>query len=540
MPYQKSQGVRPERWEPGVGVGAVAEGARLLLHLDMPAPRRIQFDFARHRRVMNFAKNYVRLNEFPEWFTVDENHLYVLRSLAPGAAEQVRLGSELIAGVEMGPGDWIVESKGEPPYALKKLDSELEAGSCLGGYEMSSVTRRQWLSLLATVPMARAVHGEGRQTSQTPPPRPPTPLDLKDFQPKSMLKVAETKVPRARFPVIDFHTHLGFRSGVSGVPQGEETKFRAPAAELLKVMDQVNLQTMVNLTGGVGKGLEQSIAQYQTAHPKRFVTFTEPRYAQINDANYAREQAADIERAHGAGARGLKVLKTLGLYLREKVTSGPLLAVDDKRFDQMWEACAGKKMPVAIHVSDPEAFFLPTDRFNERFEELNNHPDWSFHGRDFPSNRALLEARNRMFARHPKTTFVALHVGHNAEDLAYVSECLDKFPNMHVEIGARIGELGRQPRTARRFFDRYQDRILFGTDAVPHGTQTPQQIFGTQLYQIYFRFLETEDEYFDYAPAPVPPQGRWQIYGIGLPEGILQKVYNGNADAVAGPVLKST
>ena len=392
---------------------------------------------------------------------------------------------------------------------------------------MSSVTRRQWLSLLATVPMARAVHGEGRQTSQTPPPRPPTPLDLKDFQPKSMLKVAETKVPRARFPVIDFHTHLGFRSGVSGVPQGEETKFRAPAAELLKVMDQVNLQTMVNLTGGVGKGLEQSIAQYQTAHPKRFVTFTEPRYAQINDANYAREQAADIERAHGAGARGLKVLKTLGLYLREKVTSGPLLAVDDKRFDQMWEACAGKKMPVAIHVSDPEAFFLPTDRFNERFEELNNHPDWSFHGRDFPSNRALLEARNRMFARHPKTTFVALHVGHNAEDLAYVSECLDKFPNMHVEIGARIGELGRQPRTARRFFDRYQDRILFGTDAVPHGTQTPQQIFGTQLYQIYFRFLETEDEYFDYAPAPVPHRDAGRSTGLDYRKGSCRRSTTG-------------
>ena len=272
---------------------------------------------------------------------------------------------------------------------------------------MPKVTRRQWLSLLATVPMARAVHGEGTQTSQTPPPRPPAPLDLKDFQPKSMLKVAETKVARARHPVIDFHTHLGFRAGTAGVPQGEETKFRAPAAELLKVMDQVNLQTMVNLTGGVGKGLEQSIQQYQTAHPGRFVTFTEPRYAQINDPNYPRDQAADIERGHSAGARGLKVLKTLGLYLREKVTSGPLVAIDDKRFDPMWEACAGKNMPVAIHVSDPEAFFLPTDRFNERFEELNNHPDWSFHGRDFPSNRALLEARNRMFARHPKTTFVS-------------------------------------------------------------------------------------------------------------------------------------
>ena len=124
-----------------------------------------------------------------------------------------------------------------------------------------------------------------------------------------------------------------------------------------------------------------------------------------------------------------------------------------------------------------------------------------------------------MFARHPRTKFVALHVGHHAEDLADVSASLDGFPNMHVEIGARIGELGRQPRTARRFFDRYQDRILFGTDAVPHGNDTPQQVFGDELYQIYYRFLETEDEYFDYAPAPVPPQGRWRIYGLGLPDG---------------------
>jgi hypothetical protein len=123
-----------------------------------------------------------------------------------------------------------------------------------------------------------------------------------------------------------------------------------------------------------------------------------------------------------------------------------------------------------------------------------------------------------VFARHPKTQFIALHVGNNAENLASVSECLERFPNMHVEIGARIGELGRQPRTARKFFDRFQDRILFGTDAVPNGVDTPQQIFGDKLYEIYYRFLETEDEYFDYAPAPVPPQGRWQIYGLGLPK----------------------
>ena len=394
------------------------------------------------------------------------------------------------------------------------------------------MNRRQWLAAFAATIPAATIRGRAEQQPTRPA---PIPLELKDFQPRSMLKVPETRVGRARHPVIDIHTHLGFRAkGVAGVPHGEEMRFRAPAAEVLPVMDRVNLQTMVNLTGGVGRGLDQSIAQYQTAHPGRFITFTEPRFDQIAQPNYPREQAAEIERAQKAGARGLKVLKTLGLYLREQVTSGPLVAIDDKRFDPMWEACAGRKMPVAIHISDPEAFFLPTDRFNERFEELNNHPDWSFHGRDFPSFQQLLDARNRMFARHPNTTFIALHVGHNAENLGYVAECLDKFPNMHVEIGARIGELGRQPRTARKFFDRYQDRILFGTDAVPHGVETPQQIFGEALYHIYFRFLETEDEYFDYAPAPVPPQGRWRIYGIGLPDAILRKVYHDNAARVLG------
>jgi predicted TIM-barrel fold metal-dependent hydrolase len=186
-------------------------------------------------------------------------------------------------------------------------------------------------------------------------------------------------------------------------------------------------------------------------------------------------------------------------------------------------------MPVSIHVADPEAFFLPIDRFNERYEELQHHPDWSFHGRDFPTFRQLMEARDRLFARHPRTTWVALHVGHHAEDLHDVANLLDRFPNAYVELGARIAELGRQPRTSRRFFERYQDRILFGTDAVPNGKETPQQIFEDDLYEIYYRFLETEDEYFDYAPAPVPPQGRWRIYGLGLPDAILKKVYHDNA-----------
>ena len=145
-----------------------------------------------------------------------------------------------------------------------------------------------------------------------------------------------------------------------------------------------------------------------------------------------------------------------------------------------------------------------------------------------------MEARDRLFARHPRTRWVALHVGHHAEDLADVARMLDRFPHVSVDLAARIGELGRQPRTCRRFFDRYQDRIVFGTDAVPRAPDTPQQIFGDPLYEIYYRFLETEDEYFDYAPAPVPPQGRWRIYGIGLPEAILKQVYHDNAARLLG------
>jgi predicted TIM-barrel fold metal-dependent hydrolase len=355
-------------------------------------------------------------------------------------------------------------------------------------------------------------------------------LELSEFQPKSMLHVPERKVSRSRYPVIDIHTHLSFRAkSVQGVGIGEQMEFLSTPESLLPVMDRKNIRIMVNLTGGAGSGLDQAVSRFQKPHPDRFLTFTEPLWDRTDQPDYSKVQAAEIARAHEAGARGLKVLKTLGLYLRANVTEGPLVKIDDRRFDSMWDACGSLGIPVAIHVSDPEAFFLPTDRFNERFEELNNHPDWSFHGKDFPSNAELLEARNRVLARHSKTQFVLLHVGNDAENLAYVSECLDRYPNTHVELGARIGELGRQPRTSRKFFDKYQDRIIFGTDAVPNGTDTPQQVFVDELYEIYYRFLETEDEYFDYAPAPVPPQGRWRIYGIGLPDEILQKVYFGNA-----------
>lgn len=259
------------------------------------------------------------------------------------------------------------------------------------------------------------------------------------------------------------------------------------------------------------------------------MTFMEPMWAAIAASDYPKRQADEVVAAAKAGARGLKVLKTLGLYLREDVTAGKLIAVDDRRFDPMWEACAAMQIPVAIHVSDPLAFFTPTDRRNERYEELNNHPDWSFCGPGFPTNDQLLAARDRVIARHPKTQFVALHAGNFAENLGHVAERLSRYSNLHIDIAARIGELGRQPRASKRFFDKYQDRIVFGTDAVPHGDQFPQQVFGDLLYQIYFRFLETEDEYFDYAPAKVPPQGRWRIYGLGLSDVVLKKVYADNA-----------
>lgn len=349
-----------------------------------------------------------------------------------------------------------------------------------------------------------------------------TPLPIQQYQPKSMLIVPEHVVERSRYPLIDVHSHLTWTD-----KSGETIRFNATAEELLAVMDRRNILTMVNLTGGVGSGVTVCVDALDRRHPGRFLTFTQPSYSRVNEPGYSKMQADAIRKAHAAGARGLKILKSLGLVHRD--AAGKLLRIDDSRFDPMWETCGSLGIPVAIHVSDPSAFFLPIDRFNERFEELNKHPDWSFYGKDFPSNEDLLAARDRVFARHPKTQFIALHVGNYAENLGHVSKSLDRLPNMHVEIAARIGELGRQPRTARRFFEQYQDRILFGTDAVPKGYETPQQVFGDDLYKIYYRFLETDDEYFDYAPAPVPPQGRWRISGLNLPPAILKKVYYDNA-----------
>jgi predicted TIM-barrel fold metal-dependent hydrolase len=395
---------------------------------------------------------------------------------------------------------------------------------------MPQISRRAWLAALgAGLAAPRSSSAAPQAASPAAAPKPSSTarsggLPLEQYEPKSMLVVPETQVPRAKFPVIDVHTHPTGRARRSaGVPVGEANRIVTPPDKALAIMDARNIRTIVDLTGGVGTGLAESVKTFQQPHPDRFVIFTEPTYDRIAEPGYAQWQGDELGKAKAAGAKGLKILKVLGLFLREKVSTGPLVKIDDPRFDPMWEACGALRLPVAMHISDPLAFFLPVDRFNERWEELHGHPDWSFTGKDYPSDAELKAARDRVLARHPKTTFIGLHVGHSSEDLAGAAAALDKFPNFHVEIAARIGELGRQPRSSRKFFEKYQDRILFGTDGIED-----------ELYPHYFRFLETEDEYFDYGPGRVPGQGRWRIYGIGLPDQILKKVYSENAARVLG------
>lgn len=369
-------------------------------------------------------------------------------------------------------------------------------------------------------------------------------MTLSEFEPKSMLVVEQNPVASAKFPVIDMHTHVS--SVFRRTPEPGDALQGTPAERFDRIvewMDALNMQTLVNLTGGAGEDLDRTIEEMVREHPGRLISCTVPSYDRLNEPDYPQWQADELGRAKEAGAIGLKISKTLGLYLREggfresereEGQQGPLVKIDDPRFDPMWEAAGRLGFPVFIHISDPDAFFTPTDRFNERWEELGNHPNWSFYGEDFPPKPELLAARNRVIERHPETTFVCLHVANHPENLDEVSSWLDAYPNMHVEIGARLGELGRQPRRARRFFEEYQDRIMFGTDASPNGTSTPQQDLEPEMFRCYFRFLETLDEYFDYSPAPTPPQGRWKIYGIGLPDEILKKVYHDNAARILG------
>jgi uncharacterized protein len=336
-------------------------------------------------------------------------------------------------------------------------------------------------------------------------------LRLKDFKPRSMLKVPVHEVARARYPAIDFHNHVGDAHEGGSAP---------PVADLVAMMDRLNVGRIVILTGAWGERLQKVFDERVKPYPDRFTVFTEPDWSRIDEPDFGAKMAAQVRDAVARGARGLKVTKVLGLVVRDR--SRRLVTVDDPRLDPMWAECGRLGIPVAIHVSDPDAFFEPVDARNERYEELMVHPDWSFHGSDFPPKSAILEARNRVFERHPETTFVALHVANHPEDLDSVGAVLDRYPNVLAETGAREAELGRQPRRARAFFLAYQDRILFGTD------QTPSE----GMYRNWFRFFETADEAFDYWNSP--GQGRWTISGLDLPPEILEKFYRTNAERLFG------
>ncbi|HQR06861.1 MAG TPA: amidohydrolase family protein [Gemmatales bacterium] len=337
-------------------------------------------------------------------------------------------------------------------------------------------------------------------------------LKLKDWEPRSMMVTKTTIVEKPRYPVIDVHNHLG---------GGKQQLTPERVQKYLAEMNEAGVKTVVNLDGGWGDKLKETIAALDEAHPGRFITFALINFDGIDDDNWSERETKRLEESFQAGARGLKFHKLFGLRYRYK--NGKLMPVDDAKLDPIWELCAKHKRPVIIHIADPAAFFTPLNRFNERWHELNSNPHWLFFGDPNPQRQDLLDQLHRVIAKHPNTIFVNTHFGNNAEDLVSVGEKLDKYPNMYVDIDARISELGRQPYSARKFFLKYQDRIMFGTDTTPR----------REAYRIYYRFLETDDEYFNCAESH-HLQGFWNIYGIFLPADVLEKVYRKNAERVFG------
>lgn len=324
-------------------------------------------------------------------------------------------------------------------------------------------------------------------------------LPLSDFQPRSSLRVPVHAVERARFPVIDFHNHL------------DSTE---PDA-VLAVMDACNVERVVNITMQVGDAAIAIFQRFHRAAPDRFSSIGWMDWTRFDHPDFVACTLSRLERLVEHGAVAIKFWKDLGLTLRD--VDGRLLRIDDERLLPIFEACERWRLPVMFHTADPSAFFDPIDPQNERYEELAAHPDWGFSNAGI-SKRDLLDARNRVIARHPGLPFIGAHCAESGEDLGFLAEQLEALPNLHIDISARTPELGRQPRAARDLFLKYPDRILFGTDLLPT----------TEMYRLYFRFLETADEYFDY-PSHASRQGRWSIYGLDLPDDVLHKVYRDNA-----------
>jgi predicted TIM-barrel fold metal-dependent hydrolase len=338
---------------------------------------------------------------------------------------------------------------------------------------------------------------------------------LRDYCPKSALQTSTTRITEPRFPVIDAHNHL---SGMFGGSWDQRE-----VSALIDLLDQARVQVYVDLDGGWGEDiLQQHLDHFKQAAPDRFVVFGGvdwDAWPQHGD-HFADWAAGRLRLQKEWGAQGLKIWKPFGLSVRDDHSA--LVSVDDPRLDPIWHTAGELGLPVLIHIADPVAFFWDLNAQNERWEELQNHPDWHFPSPEYPAFETIVEALANLVARFPATTFIGAHVGCFAENLAWVGALMDRCSNFYVDIAARIAELGRQPYTARKFFLKYADRILFGTDMSPD----------LDYYRIYYRFLESDDEYFNYGKGEPPGSGRWRIYGLFLPDDVLKKVYFQNAERI--------
>ena len=345
---------------------------------------------------------------------------------------------------------------------------------------------------------------------------------INEYFPQSKLIVKQTRLTQAKFPVVDAHTHFGFKLN----------RDQEALQAYVDSMDRQNIAISVSLDSKLGS--EEEHLEFLKPHADRFLSFAhidfmgsgdreKPATWACNQPGFVRLTCEQLKIARGKGICGLKFFKSFGLEVKKH--DGTLYAIDDPIWFPIWQTCGELGLPIIIHTADPMAFFDPIGPDNERFEELLRHPDWSFHGDQFPAREELLEARNKVIARFKQTKFIGAHVANSSEDLATVGRWLDEFPNLTVEIASRIAELGRQPFTARAFFQKYQDRILFGTDGP----------WSEVRLEYYWRFLETNDEYFPYSEKHPQPQGFWNIYGLGLSDSVLQKIYFRNAfDVIPG------
>lgn len=324
-------------------------------------------------------------------------------------------------------------------------------------------------------------------------------LRLSDFHPVSALVTPDNTPTLPRFPAIDYHNHLD----------------STDPAQVLSIMDQCGVERIVNITMRTGDAALAVMDRFAAAAPDRFSCIGWMDWTGVERDDFVSLTLDRLQRLRDRGAVGIKFWKDFGLTLKD--AQGELLRIDDERFAPVFEACGRWGLPVMFHTADPSVFFEKVDAQNERYEELAAHPEWGFSSFK-PGKRALLDARNRVIARHPEVTFVGAHCAESGEDLQFLRETLDRLPNLMIDFSARTPELGRQPFRARQLFLDYADRILFGTDLLPDPT----------MYRLYYRFLETEDEYFEY-PSHASRQGRWNIYGLNLPAPVLRKVYRDNA-----------